>query len=59
MSTPTVGQRNAAFDAVKAALISLINTEGGAFSGMIESRISDAEILVLSDAALTAVSGSQ
>jgi hypothetical protein len=52
--TLAVDQRNAAFIAVKAKLIAIINDEAGMFSSEIEGSMTDADILAVSDAALNA-----
>ena len=50
----TTDERNAAFDAVKAKLTAFIEDEAGAFASTIEGKITDADILLVSNAAVDA-----
>jgi hypothetical protein len=53
MTQPT-NERNAAFDAVKAAVLSMIKSQAGMFAGAVEADITTTELLAISDAALNA-----
>ena len=48
----SIAQRNAAFGAVKVQLMAMIDENAGFFAGSIKSKITNAEILVISNAAL-------
>ena len=50
----TTDERNAAFDAVKAKLTAIIEDEAGVFASTIEGKITDADILLVSNAAVDA-----
>ena len=51
----SVGEINAVCAQVKKGLFALIDAKGGMFSGEIEDQISDAELLVIVSAVLTAL----
>jgi hypothetical protein len=50
----TINERNAAFDAVKAKVRAIIEDEAGMFASTVEGKIVDADVLVISNAALDA-----
>ena len=50
----TTDERNAAFDAVKAKLMAIIEDEAGVFASTIEGKITDADVLAVSNAAVDA-----
>ena len=50
----TTDERNAAFDAAKAKLTEIIEDEAGAFASTIEGKITDADVLAVSNAAVDA-----
>jgi hypothetical protein len=54
MPALTIDQRNAAFGAVKTQLTKIIDDKAGIFASTIEGKMTDADILSVSDAGLEA-----